>query len=142
MTLYPPRLLDYTESMKNSLFTGILILILCIFSLPVEAVETGTVIGEGAKKCRKLAKASRTKENKFIICVQGYFSAYNAIAPDINNVSEGKTFFWVLKELKEFCKANPDVYVNDAVVDLVKRLHPKGITIGDPKHIKLKFSEN
>ncbi len=93
-----------------------------------QASETGTVIGEGARTCKEFYKADNRKKNSFIIWVQGYFSAYNAIAPDIQNVAEGRDYFWIQKKLETFCKTNPEEYFNEAVVALIAELHPKGIT--------------
>ena len=89
----------------------------------------GTVVGEGARSCKDFIKAKGKKENNFIIWVQGYFSAYNGIAPDIKNVLGDKDYHWVLETLRGYCKEDPDQYFNDAVARLVHHLHPKGIHV-------------
>jgi len=106
-------------------------------SVPASSAETGTVIGQGALTCKKFYKSSGRKENDFIVWVQGYFSAYNAIAPDIQNIASGHNFHWVLAQLKKFCKAHPEAYFNDAVQELVLDLHPKGIRTSEEPVVKI-----
>jgi hypothetical protein len=118
--------------MKNRLTLLLLAIFLCLPAVPARAAglpETGTVVGEGAKLCQKLVKSSGNKENNFIVWVQGYFSAYNAVAPDITDVAAGRNYHWILDWLKTYCKAHPEEYFNDAVRELLKELHPQGIQI-------------
>jgi len=96
------------------------------------AEEMGTVIGEGARKCTDFLKAKGRKQNNYMIWVQGYFTAYNAIAPDVTNVLGDRTWPWVLKRLQAHCEADPAQYFNEAVVALGTELHPEGIVLGDP----------
>lgn len=114
-------------------------LLITISSFSVKSYDTGTVIGEGARTCKKMAKASGRKENNFIIWVQGYFSAYNAIAPDIQNIAQDREFRWILDKLKNYCKAHPEEYFNDAVQALVLELHPKGIRVSDKPTVGIKL---
>ncbi len=120
----------------------VLVYLLCPTTL--RASETGTVVGEGARTCKEFYKADNRKKNSFIIWVQGYFSAYNAIAPDIQNVAEGRDYFWIQKKLETFCKTNPEEYFNEAVVALIAELHPKGITTNSESEgtqVKIKMSK-
>lgn len=96
------------------------------------AADTGTVFGQGAIPCKKFLKASERKKNDYVIWIQGYLTAYNAIAPDIINVLSGKDFHWVLKKTEEICKSMPEEYFNEAVVQMVMELHPQGIRIAPP----------
>lgn len=96
------------------------------------AQDTGTVVGEGARTCGKFLKAGRREQNNYIVWVQGYFTAYNAIAPDIQNVLGNHDYHWVLSQLKTLCKQDRDQYFNEAVVSLTKQLHPRGIRLEDP----------
>lgn len=93
------------------------------------AVDTGKVIGEGARKCTDYLKAKGRKQNKFIVWVQGYFSAYNAIAPDITDLLGDKDWEWVRKRLKAHCEAEPGQYFNEAVIAMTVELHPQGIVL-------------
>jgi len=104
---------------------------------PAYSLDTGTIVGEGARSCKIFAKGSKRKKNNFIIWVQGYFSAYNSIAPDIANVAGSHDYFWISDKLETFCKANPDLYFNDAVVALLRELHPKGIKLGNSLSLKI-----
>ena len=72
-----------------------------------------------------------------MVWVQGYFTAYNAIAPDINNVLGDQSYRWVLKKLQVLCRADENKYFNDAVVEMIKQLHPQGIKIGGPLNIQM-----
>lgn len=114
--------------------------ILGIFSLGVSAdtmaVENGAVFGQGAIPCKKFLKASKSKKNEYVIWIQGYITAYNAIAPDVSNILEGRSFFWVLEQLERLCKTMPEDYFNEAAVHLVGELHPQGIRIAPPSDKK------
>ena len=111
--------------------------LILIFST-AHAVENGAVFGMGAIPCNKFLKASKSKKNDYVIWVQGYLTAYNAIAPDVTNVLEGKDFYWVLDRLDQLCKLMPEDYFNEAAVHLVGELHPQGIRIAPPATEKSK----
>ncbi len=98
----------------------------------VFALEMGTVVGEGAKPCTEFLKAKGRKQNNYMIWVHGYFTAYNAIAPDITHLLGDKNWPWVLERLRAHCEADPKQYFNEAMVALTTELHPDGIKLGDP----------
>jgi hypothetical protein len=103
-----------------------------ISSPMVQGLENGAVFGQGTIPCKKYLKASKNRRNDYIIWVQGYLTAYNAIAPDVTNVLEGKDFYWVMDKLEQLCKTMPDDYFNEAAVHLVGTLHPQGIRTAPP----------
>jgi hypothetical protein len=117
--------------MKKRLAVVSFFSLLLIFS-SAHGVENGTVFGQGAIPCNKFLKASKGKKNEYLIWVQGYLTAYNAIAPDVTNVLEGKDFYWVLDRLEQLCKLMPEDYFNEAAVHLVGELHPQGIRVAPP----------
>jgi len=103
-----------------------------LISHQASAADTGVVFGQGALPCKKFLKSSKRKKNDYVIWIQGYLTAYNAIAPDITNVLSGKDFKWVLEQVEQICQAMPDDYFNEAMVQLVFELHPQGIKIAPP----------
>jgi hypothetical protein len=119
------------NKMKQTL--AVLTLLACIAVASIsQGEENGAVFGQGAIPCQKFLKASKGKKNDYLIWVQGYLTAYNAIAPDVTNVLEGKDFYWVLERLEQLCKLMPEDYFNEAAVHLVGELHPQGIRIAPP----------
>jgi hypothetical protein len=114
------------------LLGGCLLISFLLIPLATKAEDSGAVFGQGTILCKKFLKSSKSKKNEHIIWVQGYLTAYNAIAPDVTNVLAGKDFYWVLEKLEQLCKVMPEDYFNEAAVHLVGELHPQGIRIAPP----------
>jgi len=95
---------------------------------------TALDIGQGALYCQKYAKLGLDKKNDFIIWVQGFFSAYNALDPNTFNILGVKDYHFVRKWLDTYCKANPDVYFGEAVRVLIEELYPNRIPSDDAKN--------
>lgn len=100
----------------------------CVFFSPSARAETGGMdIGQGAIRCETYASKSTGKKNDFIIWVQGFFSAYNAIDPATTNIAGDKDFNWIRDWLDKYCKANPKQYFGEGVRALIDELYPTRI---------------
>lgn len=88
---------------------------------------TSTDIGEGAELCEKYAKKPIEKKNVYIVWVQGFFSAFNALDPKTKNITGTKDYHFVRKWLDDYCKANPTMYFGEAVRMLIEELYPTRI---------------
>ncbi|HCU24848.1 MAG TPA: hypothetical protein DF383_07510 [Deltaproteobacteria bacterium] len=98
-----------------------------VFSHAATAQNTAMDIGEGAELCAKYAKKSMSKKNNSIIWVQGFFSAFNALDSKTKNITGDKDYYYVLKWLTDYCKANPTMYFGEAVRVLIEELYPNRI---------------
>ncbi len=92
---------------------------------PQAAAETSLDIGEGAEFCKKFT--SKFKKNDFMIWVQGFFSAFNALDPHTKNIMGNRDFHYALKWLEDYCKANPKQYFGEAVRQLLNELYPSRV---------------
>ncbi len=88
------------------------------------AQNTSLDIGEGAEFCEKYAKKPIEKKNVYIVWVQGFFSAFNALDPKTKNIAGSKDYHFVRQWLDDYCKANPKVYFGEAVRVLIEELYP------------------
>ncbi|HKY63360.1 MAG TPA: hypothetical protein VJR29_08080 [bacterium] len=104
----------------------LLALALLALSAPLQA-GTSMDIGEGAELCEKYAKKSLEKKNIYIVWVQGFFSAFNALDPKTKNIAGTKDYHYVRKWLDDYCKANPTMYFGEAVRMLIEELYPNRI---------------
>ncbi len=97
-----------------------------LFSLPSFG-GMSVDIGEGAQLCQKYAKISLEKKSDYIIWVQGFFSAFNALDPKTKNILGVKDYQFVRKWLEDHCKSNPTMYFGEAVRILIEELYPNRI---------------
>lgn len=104
-------------------------------SAPLNAA-TSMDIGEGAELCEKYAKKSLGKKNNYIVWVQGFFSAFNALDPKTKNIAGDKDYHYVRKWLDDYCKANPTMYFGEAVRMLVEEFYPNRIPNTPEKEAK------
>jgi len=102
---------------------------------PVNAA-TSMDIGEGAELCQKYAKKPLDKKNNYIIWVQGFFSAFNALDPKTKNIAGTKDYHDIRKWLDDYCKANPTMYFGEAVRMLIEELYPARIPNTPEKEAK------
>ena len=84
-------------------------------------------IGQGALFCQKYAKLGLDKKNDYIIWVQGFVSAYNALDPNTFNILGVKDWHFVRQWLDDYCKANPEKYFGEAVRVLIEELYPNRV---------------
>ena|SRR5215831_4865645 len=91
------------------------------------AQNTSMDVGQGAELCEKFAKKSLGKQNDFIVWVQGFFSAFNALDPKTKNITGDKDYHYVRKWLDDYCQANPKTYFGEAVRRLIEELYPHRI---------------
>lgn len=113
----------------------LLALALLVWSAPLHA-GTSMDIGEGAELCEKYAKKSLEKKNIYIVWVQGFFSAFNALDPKTKNIAGTKDYHYVRKWLDDYCKANPTMYFGEAVRMLIEELYPNRIPNTPPQEAK------
>lgn len=123
---------------KKLIFCGLAAL-LSLGSFSVRAQNTSIDVGEGADFCEKYAKKPIEKKNTYIVWVQGFFSAFNALDPKTKNITGDKDYHYVLKWLDDYCKANPKVYFGEAVRVLLEELYPTR-TPNDPNSNPKAFS--
>ncbi len=118
---------------KKQIFLSVLTFL--VLAAPLHAA-TSMDIGEGAELCEKYAKKSLEKKNNYIIWVQGFFSAFNALDPKTKNIAGTKDYHYVRKWLDDYCKANPTMYFGEAVRMLVEELYPNRIPNTPEKEAK------
>src|SRR5262245_43182652 len=113
--------------MKNTLIFFALTLTCLAVPRSGLAQNTSVDVGEGADLCQKYAKKPLDKKNNYIIWVQGFFSAYNALDPKTKNITGTKDYHYVRQWLDDYCKANPQIYFGEAVRVLIEDLYPNRI---------------
>ena len=95
--------------------------------LSIYAENTSVDVGEGAEYCEKYAKKPLDKKNVYIVWVQGFFSAFNALHPKTKNITGSRDYHFVRQWLDDYCKANPKIYFGEAVRVLIEELYPNRI---------------
>lgn len=98
------------------------VLELILFCHLPRAEAKGAIIGEGAFTCQRYASRPLDKKNDYIIWVQGYVTAYNALSPQTSNVVGNHDYNWVRLWLDGYCQKNPEKKFNDAVSALMEEL--------------------
>ncbi len=103
-----------------------LFLLSVFFCLPLllKAQETSIDIGPGAILCEKYAKRPLDKKNDFILWVQGFFSAFNALDPNIKNIADQQDFHAIRVWLDDYCKNNPQQYFGEALRAYIDHVYP------------------
>lgn len=109
--------------MKKTLLISLATLLFLSTSIG-RAQNTSMDIGEGAEFCEKYAKKPIEKKNVYIVWVQGFFSAFNALHPKTKNIAGNRDYHYVRQWLDDYCKANPKIYFGEAVRVLVEELYP------------------
>jgi hypothetical protein len=113
-----------------------ILIALLFFAIPLtaiaETIPSGMDIGQGAIPCKKYASLSLGKKNDYIIWVQGFFSAFNALDKTTKNIAGTRDFNSIREWLDTFCKANPDQYFGGAVRALIEELYPTRTISADP----------
>jgi len=113
--------------MKNTLLFFTFLASLTLPSLAARAQNMSVDIGEGAEFCEKYAKKPLDKKNNYIVWVQGFFSAFNALDPKTKNITGTHDYHYVQQWLDDYCKANPKTYFGEAVRVLIEELYPNRI---------------
>lgn len=113
--------------MKNTLLFFVFLASLTLSARPSLAQNMSVDIGEGAELCEKYAKKPLDKKNNYIVWVQGFFSAFNALDPKTKNITGTRDYHYVQQWLDEYCKAHPQTYFGEAVRVLIEELYPNRI---------------
>lgn len=110
--------------MKKKLLFSLVSALLLLGPVLATAQSTSTDVGEGAEFCEKYAKKPLEKKNVYIVWVQGFFSAFNALDPKTKNIAGTRDYNYVRQWLDDYCKANPKIYFGEAVRVLIEELYP------------------
>ena len=113
--------------MKKKLLFSCVSALLLLSPVFATAQSTSTDVGEGAEFCEKYAKKPLEKKNAYIVWVQGFFSAFNALEPKTKNIAGTRDYNYVRQWLDDYCKANPKIYFGEAVRVLIEELYPSRI---------------
>ncbi len=113
--------------MKNTLLFLVMATSLFCSARSLLAQNMSVDIGEGAEFCEKYAKKSLDKKNNYIVWVQGFFSAFNALDPKTKNITGTHDYHYVQQWLDDYCKAHPQTYFGEAVRVLIEELYPNRI---------------
>jgi hypothetical protein len=126
--------------MKRYLLLLPTLLFLACFAVLSHAVPSGIDIGQGALKCESYVKKSGGKKNDYIIWVQGFFSAYNALDPATKNIAGDKDFNWIREWLDTYCKTNSGQYFGEAVRALIDELYPQRVRSAEGNTVIIKMA--
>ena len=87
------------------------------------------VHGHGKHTCADFIskKSSLFTQTYYFVWLQGYFSHYNMVTPDTQDIWQDMDFNGAILWIENYCRNNPPDDINTAALALIKELYPQRI---------------